>query len=66
MVQSIKELQLKPLNLLIRRMIDRLRRKDPADIFAEPVSIEEVSNTSMHAHTHNHAHMYAVCTLFHD
>ena len=43
MVQSIKELQMKPLNTLIRRMIERLRRKDPADIFAEPVSVDEVS-----------------------
>ena len=43
MIQSIKELQMKPLNLLIRRMLERLRRKDPADIFAEPVSVEEVS-----------------------
>ena len=42
MVQSIKELQMKPLNLLVRRVLERLRRKDPADIFAEPVSVEEV------------------------
>ena len=46
MVQSIKELQMKPLNTLIRRMIERLRRKDPADIFAEPVSVDEVSYCS--------------------
>ena len=43
MVQNIKELQLKPLNVLIRRVLERLRRKDPADIFAEPVSVDEVS-----------------------
>ena len=42
MKQNIKELQLKPLNVLIRRVLERLRRKDPADIFAEPVSVEEV------------------------
>ena len=42
MLQSIQELQVKPLNLLIRRVLERLRRKDPAEIFAEPVSIDEV------------------------
>jgi hypothetical protein len=36
------ELQLCPLTVVIKRALDRLARKDPANIFADPVSVEEV------------------------
>ncbi len=39
----INDLQLRPLVVVMKRILDRLGRKDPADIFAEPVSVEEVS-----------------------
>ena len=42
LMENIAELQLRPLNLLMRRMLERIARKDPADIFADPVSVEEV------------------------
>ncbi len=42
LLHTIGELQLRPLNLVMRRVLDRIARKDPADIFADPVSIDEV------------------------
>lgn len=42
-LQMISGLQLRPLNVVIKRSLERLGRKDPADIFADPVSVEEVS-----------------------
>jgi len=44
MFQQISELQLRPLNVVMKRILDRLGRKDPANIFAEPVSLEEVGS----------------------
>ena len=44
MLQQTSELQLRPLNVVMKRILDRLGRKDPANIFAEPVSLEEVSS----------------------
>lgn len=41
--QSILEVQLSPLNILLRAVLDQLQEKDQAKIFAQPVSIEEVS-----------------------
>ncbi len=38
----INDLQLRPLAMVMKRILDRLGRKDPADIFGEPVSLEEV------------------------
>ncbi len=38
----INDLQLRPLAMVMKRILDRLGRKDPADIFGEPVSSEEV------------------------
>ncbi len=42
----INDLQLRPLAMVMKRILDRLGRKDPADIFGEPVSLEEVSIVS--------------------
>lgn len=30
------------MNVVLRRILDRLTRKDPANIFAQPVSVEDV------------------------
>ena len=43
MSQQTNELQLCPLNTVMKRILDRLSRKDPADIFAETVNPEEAS-----------------------
>ncbi len=43
LLHTIGELQLRPLNLVVKRMLDRISRKDPAAIFAKPVSIDDVS-----------------------
>ncbi|KAF7694049.1 bromodomain-containing protein 1 isoform X2 [Silurus meridionalis] len=40
--QSILEMQLSPLNILLRAVLDQLQEKDQAKIFSQPVSIEEV------------------------
>ena len=48
MYQQISELQLRPLNVVMKRILDRLGRKDPANIFAKPVSLEEVGVASYH------------------
>ncbi|CAI8037016.1 Bromodomain-containing protein 1 [Geodia barretti] len=42
MLQQTNELQLCPLNTVMKRILDNLSRKDPADIFAETVNVEEV------------------------
>lgn len=42
LLETISELRLRPLNLVMRRMLERISRKDPADIFADPVSVDEV------------------------
>lgn len=41
--QSVLEVQLSPLSILLRAVLDQLQEKDQAKIFAQPVSIEEVS-----------------------
>lgn len=38
------ELRLRPLTAIMRRMLDRIARKDPADIFSEAVCVDEVSS----------------------
>ena len=43
MKQHVVDLQLQPLNLLLRKTLDHLQTKDPAEIFGEPVDTEEVS-----------------------
>ena len=50
MYQQISELQLRPLNVVMKRILDRLGRKDPANIFAKPVSLEEVGVASLPYH----------------
>uniref|UniRef100_A0AAZ3NVW2 Bromodomain containing 1b n=1 Tax=Oncorhynchus tshawytscha TaxID=74940 RepID=A0AAZ3NVW2_ONCTS len=40
--QSVLEVQLTPLNILLRAVLDQLQEKDPAKIFAQPVSVKEV------------------------
>ena len=42
-MHTINQLQLRPLIPIMRRMLERISRKDPADIFAEAVSVDEVS-----------------------
>lgn len=37
------ELQLTPFNVLLRTTLDLLQEKDPAQIFAEPVNLNEAS-----------------------
>lgn len=44
LMQRTYELRLRPLMVIMRRMLDRIARKDPADIFAEAVSVEDVSS----------------------
>ena len=41
-LHMINDLQLRPMCVVMKRVLDRLSRKDPADIFADPVSIDEV------------------------
>ena len=41
-LHMINDLQLRPQCVVMKRVLDRLSRKDPADIFADPVSIDEV------------------------
>lgn len=36
------ELRLTPLTVLLRSVLDQLQDKDPARIFAQPVSLKEV------------------------
>ncbi len=37
-------IQLQPLNILMKRTLDQLQTKDTSDIFAEPVPLEDVSS----------------------
>lgn len=41
--QMALELRLTPLTVLLRSVLDQLQEKDPARIFAQPVSLKEVS-----------------------
>lgn len=41
--QHVVDLQLQPLNIVLRKTLDQLQTKDPGEIFAEPVDTEEVS-----------------------
>lgn len=43
--QLAMELRLTPLTVLLRSVLDQLQDKDPARIFAQPVSLKEVSAT---------------------
>ena len=47
MLQQTNELQLCPLNTVMKRILERLSRKDPADIFAETVNVEEVQSLNV-------------------
>lgn len=40
--QMALELRLTPLTVLLRSVLDQLQDKDPARIFAQPVSLKEV------------------------
>ena len=40
--QMALELRLTPLSVLLRSVLDQLQEKDPARIFAQPVSLKEV------------------------
>lgn len=47
--QSIVELQLSPLSILLEAVLDQLQEKDQAKIFAQPVNIQEVSVKTFYA-----------------
>jgi hypothetical protein len=51
MLQQTNELQLCPLNTVMKRILDNLSRKDPANIFAETVNVEEVCIYNLYLHT---------------
>ena len=40
--QHVVDLQLQPLNIVLRKTLDLLQTKDPGEIFAEPVDTDEV------------------------
>lgn len=40
--EEISRLRFTPKEVIMKRLLNRLATKDPADIFAEPVSLEEV------------------------
>lgn len=40
--QSVLEVQLAPLTILLRSVLDQLQEKDQAKVFAQPVSLQEV------------------------
>lgn len=42
MKQHVVDLQLQPLNIVLRKTLDLLQTKDPGEIFAEPVDTDEV------------------------
>ncbi|XP_059367500.1 bromodomain-containing protein 1 isoform X1 [Carassius carassius] len=46
--QTLMEVQLTPLTVLLRTVLDQLQEKDQAHIFAEPVSIKEVPDYMDH------------------
>lgn len=43
--QMAMELRLTPLTVLLRSVLEQLQEKDPAKIFAQPVSLKEVRVT---------------------
>lgn len=40
--QHVVDLQLQPLNIVLRKTLELLQTKDPGEIFAEPVDTDEV------------------------
>lgn len=40
--QHVVDLQLQPLNMVLRKALDQIQTKDPGDIFSEPVDPSEV------------------------
>lgn len=42
--QSVLEVQLTPVNILLRAVLSQLQEKDQYSIFAQPVNIKEVCN----------------------
>lgn len=44
--QSVLEMQLTPFNILLRVLLSQLQEKDQYSVFAQPVCIKEVPNTS--------------------
>ena len=45
--QQMMELKLRPVLSYMRKIVSNLQKKDPANIFAEPVTIEEVSMSGL-------------------
>lgn len=58
MEQMALELRLTPLTVLLRSVLDQLQDKDPARIFAQPVSLTEVG-----AHVHCCSQRFPSCAL---
>ena len=48
MYEETSRLSLIPTEVVMKRIIHKLMAKDPADIFTEPVSIEDVSYMYMY------------------
>lgn len=48
--QSVLEMQLTPFTILLRATLEQLREKDQTRIFAQPVSVKEVSRCSSILH----------------
>lgn len=44
--QSVLEMQLTPFTILLRATLEQLKEKDQTRIFAQPVSVKEVSHCS--------------------
>lgn len=44
--EEISRLRFTPIEVIMKRLLNRLATKDPADIFAEPVPLEEVYDSS--------------------
>ena len=42
LLRDISELQRRPLNQILRKALERISRKDPAAIFANPVNEKDV------------------------
>ncbi len=53
MYEETSRLSLIPTEVVMKRVIHKLMAKDPADIFAEPVSIEDVSCMYIMLHVHH-------------
>ena len=52
MSEETFRLRLTPLEMIMKRLLTRLATKDPADIFAEPVPLDDVREREREIHLH--------------